>query len=216
MEKKIIIRKFSKKDRKDVRRIASETAFWGSSRYEFFEDDEILADLLTKYYTDYEPGYCFVATYKDSVVGYITGAENVSVMNRIFYFRIIPKLLLKSINRGLFFKKNTSKFLFHCLISLFNGEFSTPDFSSKYPATLHINIDRNFQNLGIGRELINKYLDLLKVERVRGVYFGTTSEGAKIFFTKVGFKLLLTKKRTFLRYKMGKEQVYYVFGKEIL
>ncbi|MEJ2568617.1 MAG: hypothetical protein P8Z50_07085 [candidate division WOR-3 bacterium] len=55
MEKKIIIRKFSKKDIEDVRRIACETAFGGSSRYDFFEDDEILADLLTRYYTDYRP-----------------------------------------------------------------------------------------------------------------------------------------------------------------
>jgi ribosomal protein S18 acetylase RimI-like enzyme len=216
MEKKIIIRKFSKKDRKDVRRIACETAFGGSLRYEFFEDDEILADLLTKYYTDYEPDYCFVATYNGTVVGYITGAKNVSVMNRIFYLIIIPKLFLKSISRGLILKKNTSKFLFHCLISFSRGEFSAPDFSLKYPATLHIDIDKNFHSLGIGRNLINKYLDFLKEKKVIGVHFGTTSEGAKIFFTKVGFKLMLTKKRTYLKYKMGKEQVYYVFGKEVL
>jgi ribosomal protein S18 acetylase RimI-like enzyme len=216
MKRKIIIRKFSKKDRKAVRRIACETAFWGSSRHEFFEDDEILADLLTKYYTDYEPYYCFVAAYNDSVVGYLTGARNVSVMNRVFYFSIIPKLILKSIGRGFFIKKNTTEFLLHCLSSLFKGEFSAPDFSSKYPATLHINFNRDFQNLGIGRNLINKYLDFLKEEKVKGVHFGTTSEGAKIFFTKMGFKLLLTKKRTYLKYKIGKEQFLYVFGKDIL
>jgi ribosomal protein S18 acetylase RimI-like enzyme len=213
--KKIIIRKFSREDRKAVRRIACETAFWGSSRYEFFEDDKILADLLTKYYTDYEPDYCFVAAYNNTVVGYLTGAGNVSVMNRIFYFRIIPKLVLKSISRGLFIKKNTSKFLFHCLGSFFRGEFSAPDVSSKYPATLHINIDKDFQSLGIGRNLVGKYLAFLKEEKVSGVHFGTASEGAKIFFIKMGFKLLSTRKRTYLRYKTGKEQIYYVFGKEI-
>jgi GNAT superfamily N-acetyltransferase len=213
--KKIIIRKFSKKDREDVRRIACETAFWGNSRYEFFEDDEILADLLTKYYTDYEPDYCFVVAYDGSVIGYLIGARNVSVVNRVFYFRIIPRLFFKSIRRGLFFKKNTSKFIFHCFVSFFKGEFFAPDFSLKYPATLHIDIDKNFHSLGIGRNLINKYLDFLKEEKVKGVHFGTTSEGAKIFFTKVGFNLLLTKKRTYLRYKIGKEQVFYVFGKEI-
>jgi GNAT superfamily N-acetyltransferase len=216
MEKKIIIRKFSKKDRKDVRRIACETAFGGSLRYEFFEDDEILADLLTKYYTDYEPDYCFVATYDGSVIGYLTGARNVSVVNRVFYFRIIPKLFFKSILRGLFFKKNTSKFIFHCFVSFFKGEFSAPDFYLRYPATLHIDIDKDFRSFGIGRNLINSYLDFLKEEEVKGVHFGTTSEGAKIFFIKMGFGLLLTGKRTYLRYKTGKEQIYYVFGKEIL
>ena len=215
MEKKIIIRKFSKIDRKDVRRIACETAFWGSSKYDFFEDDEILADLLTLYYTDYEPDYCFVATYNGSVVGYLIGAENVQVMNRVFYFRIIPKLSLKSIYRGLVFKKNTGTFLFHCLMSFFKGEFFASDFTSEYPATLHINIDKDFHNSGIGRMLINKYLDFLKKEKVKGLHFGTTSEGARGFFTRMDFKLLLTKKRTYLRYKIGKEQVFYVFGKEV-
>jgi len=215
MEKKIIVRKFSKIDRKDVRRIACETAFWGNSKYDFFEDDEILADLLTLYYTDYEPDYCFVATYNGSVVGYLIGAENVQVMNRVFYFRIIPKLSLKSIYRGLIFKKNTSKFLFHCLIGFFKGEFSAAEFSLEYPATLHINIDKDFHRCGIGRKLIDKYLGFLKEAKVRGVHLGTTSEGARGFFIRMGFKLLLTKKRTYLRYKMGKEQVFYVFGKEV-
>jgi ribosomal protein S18 acetylase RimI-like enzyme len=213
--KKIIIRKFSREDRKAVRRIACETSFEGFSRYEFFEDDEILADLLTRYYTDYEPDYCFVAAYNDTVAGYLTGARNASVMNRVFYLRIIPKLVLKSISRGLFFKKNTSKFLFHCLGSFFRGEFFTPGLTSKFPATLHINIDKDFQNLGIGRKLINKYQCFLKEEKVKGVHFGTASEGAKIFFTKMGFKLLLTQKRTYFIYETGKEQIYYVFGKEI-
>ncbi len=215
MKERIIIRKFLERDRKDVRRIACETAFWGSSRYEFFEDDEILADLLTLYYTDYEPDYCFVATYNNSVIGYLIGAKNVQVMNRVFYFRIIPKLSLKSIYRGLIFKKNTGVFLFHCLIGLFKGEFSTADFSLEYPATLHINIDKDFHSSGIGRKLIDKYLGFLKEVKVKGVHLGTTSEGARGFFTRMGFKLLLTKKRTYLRYKIGKEQVFYVFGKEV-
>jgi len=215
MKKKIIIRKFEKKDRKYVRRIACDTAFWRSSRYEFFEDDEILADLLTLYYTDYEPSYCFVTTCDGSVVGYLIGTKNVRVMNRVFYFLIIPKLFLKSMYRGLFFKKNTNRFLYHCLISFFKGEFSAPDFSLKYPATLHININKDFHNLKIGSALISKYLDFLKKERIGGVHFGTTSEGAKAFFTKMGFKLLLTKKRSYLRYKTGKDEFFYVFGKEI-
>ncbi len=213
--KKAIIRKFSKRDRKYVRRIACETAFWGSSRHDFFEDDEILADLLTRYYTDYEPDYCFVATYNGSVIGYLVGAKNLSVMNRVFYFLIIPRLFLKSVIRGLFFKKNTIKFLYHCMISFFKGEFSAPDFSLKYSATLHINIDRDFHGFGIGRKLIDKYLDFLKEEKVKGVHFGTTSEGAKAFFAKMGFKLLLTKKRTYLKYKTGKEENFYVFGKKV-
>lgn len=214
MEKKIIIRKFSKKDIEDVRRIACETAFGGSSRYDFFEDDEILADLLTRYYTDYRPGYCFVATCNGFVVGYIIGTKDVRIMNRIFYFIIIPGLFLKSIYRGLIFKRKTDIFIFHCIISFFKGEFSSPDFSLEYPATLHININKDFQRSGIGKMLIKKYLNFLKEKNIRSVHFGTTSEDAKDFFIKMGFKLLFAKKRTYMRYKTGKDEIFYVFGKE--
>lgn len=58
----IIIRPFRKDDRESVRRISCETAFWGKNRKNIFADDEILADALTMYFTDYEPESCFVAS----------------------------------------------------------------------------------------------------------------------------------------------------------
>lgn len=69
----IFIRKFNNCDRKDIRRISCDTAFLEESRKVFFDDDEILADALTLYFTDYEPDSCFVAVKNDKIIGYIKG-----------------------------------------------------------------------------------------------------------------------------------------------
>jgi hypothetical protein len=50
----IKIRNYQIKDRDTIRKISLESIFLGEYRSSIF-DDEILADLLTKYFTDYEP-----------------------------------------------------------------------------------------------------------------------------------------------------------------
>ena len=90
----IIIRKFNNYDREDVRRISCDTAFSEGSRKNIFDDDEILADLLTLYFTDYEPNSCFVAVKNDQVIGYIIGTTDVKLMQKIFFIRIVPLLII--------------------------------------------------------------------------------------------------------------------------
>ena len=79
----IVIRKFNSKDRNGIRGISCDTAFLGKPRTDFFDDDEILADALTLYFTDYEPGSCFVAVYGEKVVGYLVGAKDFFYKNGI-------------------------------------------------------------------------------------------------------------------------------------
>ncbi|HOX54839.1 MAG: GNAT family N-acetyltransferase [Candidatus Omnitrophica bacterium] len=211
----VIIRKFEKTDRAGLRRISCQTAFLDKPREKFIEDDEILADSLTSYFTDYEPESCFVAAQNDRVIGYITGSKNVKSMARINNFKIYPRLFFKSLLRGLFFKKNTSRFLFHLLASFGKGEFSEPDFSRDYPATLHINIDDGFRGQRIGSRLIEKYMSFLRENSIPGVHFGTTSSGAKEFFLKEGFNILFEGKRSYFRYYSGSDIIFYIFGKNI-
>lgn len=211
----IVIREFRSIDREKVRRIACETAFLEENREDFFDDNEILADALTLYYTDYEPDSCFVAVHSDTIAGYIIGAKDVKMMQQIFNIKIIPKLIIKTISKGLFLKKNIRKFLMHVIISFFKGEFFTPDFSRQYPATLHINIDKDSRKHKIGTALVERYLNFLRENRISGVHFSVISESAKTFFTKLGFAILFEGKRSYLRYYLGKDIPCYVLGKRL-
>jgi len=208
----IFIRKFNNCDREDIRRISCDTAFLEEPRKVFFDDDEILADALTLYFTDYEPDSCFVAVKNDKIIGYIIRTTDVKLMQKIFFIRIIPLLIIKALNKRIIFKRNTLNFLIHILLSLLKGEFIRPDFSKKYPATLHINIDKAFRRQNIGKQLIEYYLKFLKEKNVSGVHFGVISESAKEFFIKLGFNILFRSKLSYLRYYLGKFIPYYILG----
>jgi ribosomal protein S18 acetylase RimI-like enzyme len=211
----ILIRSFKSVDRDDVRRISCETAFLGEPRELFFDDDEILADGLTLYFTDYEPDSCFVAVESEEVIGYIIGTTDVAVMQRIFRLKVAPRLLVKALRKGVVFRRNTVKLLMHVTAGFFKGEFSTPHFSRQYPATLHVNIDENFRGRKIGKQLVEHYLSFLRGKAVRGVHFGTMSEEAKTFFTRLGFTVLSNRKRSYLKYRLGRDVTHYVFGKTL-
>ncbi len=211
----ISIRQFTKSDRRDVRRISCDTAFLGADNKLFFDDDEILADVLTLYYTDYEPQSCFVAVEKAQVIGYIIGAKDTNQMDVIFNKKILPKLIVKAFVRGIFFRVKNLKFLLHIAISFLKSEFAMPDFSKQYPATLHINIDGNFRGKRIGEKLIEHYLDYLKEEKVAGIHFGTMSEGAKKFFLKTGFSILFKREHSYLKYIIKHNTPYYILGRKL-
>ncbi len=210
------IRKYEKKDRDSIRRISCETAFLAHPRKLLFDDDEILADALTLYFTDYEPESCFVAVVDDKVIGYIFGSKDVARMNRIFDSKITFSILRKALGRGVFCKRVNLKFFFYVLRSALKKEFVMPDFSKDFPATLHINIDNAYRGQRIGERLIETYLIFLKDEKIQRVHFGTFSERAKKFFLKMGFRVLFQSKRTYLKPYLGKEIDFYVFGKELL
>lgn len=209
----ISIRKYQTGDREALRSISCQTAFLGSERTLFFDHDEILADALTLYFTDFEPDSCLVALDGGRVVGYIFGSINVKKMNRIFVKKILLRLISKILRKGIFLRRNNLKFFIHIALSFLKGEFFTPDFSGKYPATLHINIDQNYRGHKLGKRLMESYLAYLRRKRVPGVHLGTMSEQAKKFFIKNGLSILFKGKRSYLRYILKQDAPYYILGK---
>lgn len=211
----VSIRGFLPQDREDLRRISCENAFPGIKPGAVFSDDEVLADALTLYYTDYEPQSCFVAVADNRVVGYIIGTKDVPTMEHISSKKIFPRLIWKALRRGDFLNIGNLKFIFYCLRSACRGEFFIPDFSKKFPAMLHIGIESGYRQAGIGSRLIKTYEAYLKEQGISGVHFGTFSEGAKDFFVKMGFMVLAQGRRSYLKPYLSKEVNFYIFGKQL-
>ena len=210
-----VIRKYDSRDRPAVRRICCETAFLGEPSAVFFDDDEIFADALTAYFTDYEPELCFVAEYDNKVIGYLIGAKDVRRMEKIFVGKIAIPLLIKALRRGALISKKNMKFLARILLSLVKGEFKTPVFLKDYPATLHINIIKEYRAAGVGSKLINAYLDNLRALGIMGVHFATMSDKASQFFSKLNFQLLFQGERSYFRYFLDKNVPVYIYGMRI-
>ncbi len=206
----IIIRPYSKEDRQAVRDIAYETAFLGDSANIYFDGKEVLADILTLYFTDYQHESCWAAVVNNEVIGYLLGSK-ANFLN----WEIILKLFFKAVRSNVFFKAKNLFFLFNLIKSYFKGEFKSPDFSKDYPAVLHINIKENYRNQGLGARMIDMYLQYLKKENVAGVHFSTLSDKAARFYERLGFTLLHKSKRSYFQNILHRDVACYTFGKKI-
>jgi ribosomal protein S18 acetylase RimI-like enzyme len=214
MAREFVVRNFRKSDRDSVRNIAYDTAFMGESADLFFDGRETLADFLTVYFTDYEPQSCFVAEMNDSVIGYLLGAKSEKRQNAAF-IKIIPRLIIKSFFKGTPFRAKNMKLSFHIFVSVLRGEFGFPDCTKLYPALLHINVNKKYRGIGIGRKLIEIYIDYLKRENITGVHLTTKSENAVNFFKKMGFEVFHKTRLSYLRYLLKRSIELYILVKKL-
>lgn len=208
----VLVRKYQPSDRQAVREICCATAFMGKPCANFFDGDEIFADALTGYFTDYEPQSCFVAEKGGLVIGYLIGAKDVKQMNKVFRRKLAFKLLAKAFFKGTFLKLKNLAFFSRCLSGMVKGQFRQPDFSGEYPATLHINLLPEFRGLGIGSQLIAEYLKYLKGQGVKALHFATMSEKATKFFNQHGFMVLFRSRRSYFRHLLNGDVFIYIYG----
>jgi len=117
------------------------------------------------------------------------------------------------LRRKTFLSKTNLRFLSLGLLSLLKGEFFVRDVADVFPATLHVNIDSRYRRKGVGRGLIEAYLDFLRRARVKGVHLSTLSPDARDFFLKMGFDVVYHRRRSFLKPYTGSEVFLYVLGR---
>ena len=210
----IIIRKYRHDDRSAVRQICYETAFLGEPGSVYFESEEILNDVITRYFTDYEPESCFVAEKDNEVIGYIIGACDATVIRKTFLEKILISFIWKVFSRNVLVNRKNARFITELILSAFKREFSFPDVSGDYPATFHTNIKSGCRGLGVGSRLLCRFEDYLHEKNVAGVHCGTISEKACSYYMKHGFKLLFSRRQSYLKFCTGEICTYYLLGKK--
>lgn len=212
----IVIRNFTENDRNFVRQLCCDTAFSGKPVEKFLDGRNIIADILTGYFMNFEPESIFIAEIGGKRVGYLTGSKNIRRQKKIFTTRILPHIFLKIYFTGAFLKKKNLLFVYNCAKSFFRKELFDPDFSGQFPATLHINVDTRYRNMGVGEKLINHYCRYLKKEKVNGIVLTTVSENAVRFFQKMGFLVLHKQKISYYSYLTGEKFFRFTMGKSLL
>ena len=176
------IRKFKRTDRDEVRRIASSTAS-GYPR----ADLQLVSDLLTGYYVRYEPEHLLVAQVDDEVVGYLSGCFNTPSCSWIKGTRVIPKAIARAIFRGEVGWKEVRYLWSFLYVTMHGGLRNKPP--KGYPAHFHINIAEGWRGKGIGSQLVEYFLGLLKESGIRGVHVRVrqSDRRAILFFKSFGF-----------------------------
>ena len=201
-----IIREYTPKDREQVRKISLATAVLGRPSSLFFEGDEVLADALTMYFTDYEPESSFVAEADGQVVGYIISAKDSRHMEHVFSSKIFWPLLKKALKQRVFWSAKNWKLFGRAIGVALRGGFFIPNFNAEYPATIHINILDEYRSLGVGEQLMRRCLQYLGNVDVPGVRLATMSDRAGHFFQQNGFRLFYFSTRPYF---------YDVFNKDV-
>ena len=234
-----IIRPYAAGDRVAVRRICCDTADAGrpvdrpSPGEAFFEDRELIADLLMNYYTDFEPASAWVAeqaggparsvthsvtggptiaggpVITGEVVGYLTGCRDTGRFRRIMFWYIVPRALFKAFWRGTWWAASTRRLVRWNLPIWWQsfGRRAMP--LAGYPAHLHINLRTGMQGQGIGRQLMNKFLAQLRSAGILGVHLSAREDNmtALAFFEKMGFARL--GRKPFMRFGPGVDDIRY-------
>lgn len=179
---KEVTRKFKKKDLEGVRKIATSTVT-GYPR----SDLQLVTDLLTEYYTNYEPEHMLVAEKEEKVVGYLSGCFDSARCRWIKGTRVIPKAIIKALIRGEVGRKEVRYLGSFIYVAAHGGLRSSPP--TGYPAHFHINIAEGWREHGIGTELVEEFLSLLRNNDVAGVHVRVrkNAKRASRFFQSLGF-----------------------------
>jgi ribosomal protein S18 acetylase RimI-like enzyme len=188
----ISIRPYEPRDRAAVREICYDTADGGESGARFFPDREVLADLVTRYYTDFAPQTSWVAEQDGHVVGYLTGCLDTRRSMRTTLWRIVPVTVLKALGRGLFWHPQFRRLVAVNGQDWLRGGGRRPVPLDVYPAHLHINLRPEARGQQVGDQLVEKFFEQMRAAGVTGVHVGVSeaNAGGRQFFQRLGFSEL--------------------------
>lgn len=174
-----------------VLRIAADTAFFGEPVEVFLEDRLLFCDAFYRYYTTFEAQSSWVALAEGDVVGFLMGCRDSRSQARRWVRRILPGVLSKALRGRYRLGPNTWRYV-RGLVSMWLWEGTPHVDLSRYPAHLHINVAATARGQGVGRRLIQAYLEQLRQAQCPGVHLNTTdhNRAACHLYENSGFRVL--------------------------
>jgi ribosomal protein S18 acetylase RimI-like enzyme len=198
------IRHYQTADQQKVLEISADTAFFGEAVEAFLDDRQLYMDAFGRYYTDQEAQYAWVAESLEGVVGFLFGCADTPLHAKRWRSYILRVVLLKAVSGKYKLGKKTASFAWGMLMGSLRDEQANIDLM-EFPANLQIDIRDGYRGAGLGRKLIEAYLEQLKGMNIRGVHLETTShnEAACHLYEKIGFQMLVEKPNRFWTQMLG-------------
>lgn len=166
------IRQYEAKDRDNVRYVSLVTG--GNPTKE--RDKKAKWLMFLDYYIEVEPECCFVAVNEqDEAIGFAIASANYEQ-----YEKTYRKLYLKELYKQKFFYG-----IYQSLELMLSRKFG-----KKYPAHLHIDINPEYQRMGLGHKLMDALILKLDQKNIPSVFLvvGKNNEMGIKFYTKYGFE----------------------------
>lgn len=184
-------RHYQPSDQPTVFEISADTAFFGEPVEAFLEDRKLYTDAFARYYTEQEALFVWVAEDEPGLIGFLFGCINTSAQSKRWRKYIITKVLVNALIGKYKLGQRTSSFASGMMVVGLRGENPRVDLK-EYPAHLQIDVKQGYRGMGVGKGLIEAYLQQLEQLGIRGVHLDTTShnQAACHLYEKVGFQLL--------------------------
>jgi ribosomal protein S18 acetylase RimI-like enzyme len=198
-EAQVSVRGYEPRDRQAVREISYETADGGEPGTSIHRDRELIADLLTRYYTDFEPESLLVADAEGKAVGYAAGCLDTRKQLDVTLKRIFPRAILAAVLRGAPFRLDSWRLVERALnVYRLAGAERGVDLA-QYPAHLHVDILKGYRGRRVGGELVERFLAYASSVGAAGIHLSVREDNApaRRFFEKYGF-IALAKQPTLL------------------
>lgn len=201
----VIIRSYEPRDREAVRQLCCDTGYLGKAIDPVFQDRELFADYLTRYYTDWEPEASFVIEQDGRVKGYLLGSRR-PFLQQFFNLWHNMVLFLKGMARYRGYRQPTRDFIGWVLRNSWREVPAAP----RRIAHFHFNLLPEVQSIAGTRQLLGAYFDFLRAHGEKQVFGQVVTfedrRGARLF-ERYGFKVLEKKEITKYR-NVHPEPVY--------
>lgn len=185
MKQDVTIRKFRGADREAVRALCCDTGFLGQPIDPVFEDRELFANYLTRYYTDAEPEASFVVEKAGVVRGYLLGSRRMIRQQAFSVFNNLS-LLTKGLLRYGRYNEASKSFVRWILTQAWKEVPEAP----QRMAHFHFNVMPDARSLATILELTSRYFDFLREhgeKRVFGQIVSFEGRRGAALFERYGF-----------------------------
>jgi len=181
------IRKYHPSDIISLYKICLLTSNKGKDIELFKDEPDLLGHLFVGPYVSYEPDLCFVLTNNYEPCGYILGTKN----SENFYYQCEKEWFPLLRKRYLLPEQSDTSRVALLKRVLHKGHKQRENYDL-YPAHLHIDILPIAQGKGMGKKLMDEFLNELKSQKVPGLHLevGKANENAIQFYKHYGFEVL--------------------------
>ncbi|MFC2085285.1 GNAT family N-acetyltransferase [Bacteroidota bacterium] len=181
------IRSYHPSDLTSLYQICLLTGDSGKDASKLYKDPDLLGQYYAAPYAVLEPDLCFIIIHSGVPCGYILGTRDSALFSDNCEKNWFPVLR----ERYPIPEPNDTSFDARIIRLIHEGYVSKNDLI-KYPAHLHINLLPLAQGHGMGRKLINTFLDKIGTIKVPAVHLevGKSNTGAIEFYKRVGFHIV--------------------------